>query len=99
MAPTLLAIVKADLKTAKSLVRSSDKFQKHQAAYPREKDWKLSYSGNTEGFYLQSDQNYGTVAEKYQIAFDSAPSWHGKVNHRLFDASAFPVINFIYEIT
>ncbi len=33
MAPTLLAIVKADLKTAKSLVRSSDKFQKHQAAY------------------------------------------------------------------
>ena len=33
MAPTLLAIVKADLKTAKSLVRSSKKKKKHQAAY------------------------------------------------------------------
>lgn len=33
MRPTLLAIAKADLKTAKSLVGSSDKYQKHQAAY------------------------------------------------------------------
>ncbi len=33
MQPTLLAIAKADLKTAKHLVGSSDKFQKHQAAY------------------------------------------------------------------
>lgn len=33
MQPTLLAIAKADLKTAKKLVGSSDKFQKHQAAY------------------------------------------------------------------
>jgi len=30
---TLLAIAKADLKTAKSLVNSKDKYQKHQAAY------------------------------------------------------------------
>ncbi len=29
---TLLAIAKADLKTAKSLVNSNDKFQKHQVA-------------------------------------------------------------------
>ena len=30
---TLFAIAKADLKTAKSLVNSSDKYQKHQAAF------------------------------------------------------------------
>jgi HEPN domain-containing protein len=30
---TLLAIAKADLKTAKVLVNSNDKYQKHQAAY------------------------------------------------------------------
>lgn len=33
MQPTLFAIAKADLKTAKSLVGSTDKYQKHQAAY------------------------------------------------------------------
>lgn len=31
--PTLLAIAKADLLTASKLVRSENKFQKHQAAY------------------------------------------------------------------
>ncbi|MCR5475267.1 MAG: HEPN domain-containing protein [Lachnospiraceae bacterium] len=30
---TLFAIAKADLKTAKGLVNSKDKYQKHQAAY------------------------------------------------------------------
>lgn len=30
---TLLAIAKADLKTAKMLVQSSNKYQKHQSAY------------------------------------------------------------------
>lgn len=33
MANTLLSIAKADIKTAKSLVNSDDKYQKHQAAY------------------------------------------------------------------
>ena len=33
MQPTLLSIAKADLKTAKKLIDSTDKFQKHQAAY------------------------------------------------------------------
>ena len=33
MGNTLLSIAKADFKTAKSLVNSDDKYQKHQAAY------------------------------------------------------------------
>jgi HEPN domain-containing protein len=33
MSNTLLAIARADIKTAKSLVNSTDKYQKHQAAY------------------------------------------------------------------
>ena len=33
MGNTLLSIAKADIKTAKSLVNSDDKYQKHQAAY------------------------------------------------------------------
>lgn len=31
--PTMLAIAKADLKTAKKLVDSDDKYEKHIAAY------------------------------------------------------------------
>jgi HEPN domain-containing protein len=33
MGNTLLSIAKADIKTAKNLVNSDDKYQKHQAAY------------------------------------------------------------------
>ena len=50
---TLFAIAKADLKTAKSLVNSSDKYQKHQAAFmvqqSIEKTLKYAISLSTGG--------------------------------------------------
>ncbi len=53
MSNTLLAIAKADIKTAKSLVNSNDKYQKHQAAYMTqqgiEKTLKYAISQKTGG--------------------------------------------------
>lgn len=70
MSNTLLAIARADIKTAKSLVNSTDKYQKHQAAYMTqqaiEKTLKYVISQKTGG------QPWGhDVAKLVIIALDN----------------------------
>lgn len=86
--PTLLAIAKADLKTAGNLVKLDNKFQKHQAAYfvqqSIEKTLKYLISRNVEyqpwghdirKLVIQSKQLGIDVPKRIEDRADVYTSW------------------------